>query len=68
MSTHIQSRVVTCGGALGYPSHRLQEEVAAIAYHFHWSLSDILEFDHISRQHWVQAAKAQVREEFTVPK
>ncbi len=68
MSAHVQSGVVARGGALGYPSHHLQEEVAAIAYHFHWSLSDILEFDHISRQYWVQAAKAQVRQAVTVPK
>ncbi|MEM6433962.1 MAG: DUF6760 family protein [Cyanobacteria bacterium P01_D01_bin.115] len=57
MSASVCSGAVAIGGALGYPSQRLQEEVAAIAYHFHWSLSDILAFDHISRQHWVEATQ-----------
>ncbi|WP_334312243.1 DUF6760 family protein [Oscillatoria sp. CS-180] len=57
VSTSVRSGVIACGGALGYPSQQLKEEVAAIAYHFHWSLSDILELDHLSRDRWVQAIK-----------
>ncbi|MEM1309363.1 MAG: DUF6760 family protein [Cyanobacteria bacterium P01_H01_bin.153] len=57
MSASVYDGAVALGGALGYPSQRLQEEVAVIAYHFHWSLSDILAFDHLSRQRWVAATQ-----------
>ncbi|MFH7030935.1 MAG: DUF6760 family protein [Heteroscytonema crispum UTEX LB 1556] len=36
-----------------YPSDTLYEEVAFIAYHFHWSPNDILNLEHITRQRWV---------------
>lgn len=36
-----------------YPSDRLREEVAYVAFHFHWQLDDILRLDHGERQHWV---------------
>ena len=42
------------GGRLGYPLQRLHEEVAYIAYHFHWPPAEIMEMDHASRQQWVQ--------------
>ncbi|WP_432808007.1 DUF6760 family protein [Pantanalinema sp. GBBB05] len=32
----------------------MQEEVAFIAYHFHWSLDEILELVHRDRQGWVE--------------
>ncbi|MEW6231995.1 MAG: DUF6760 family protein [Chloroflexota bacterium] len=38
----------------GYPLDRLYEEVAYIAYHFHWPLRDILELEHGERQRWVE--------------
>ena len=41
------------GGGLGYPLERLYEEVAYIAYHFHWAPEAILELDHLGRQSWV---------------
>jgi hypothetical protein len=31
----------------------LYEEVAYIAYHFHWAPEAILELDHLGRQSWV---------------
>jgi hypothetical protein len=31
----------------------LREEVAYLAYHFHWPLNEILELDHAERQQWV---------------
>jgi len=31
----------------------LHEEVAYLAYHFHWPLDDILELEHNERQQWV---------------
>lgn len=42
------------GGILSYPLERLYQEVAYIAYHFHWSLDDILAMEHKERQIWVR--------------
>ncbi len=41
------------GGVISYPSNKLYEEVAFIAYHFHWARDDILNLDHTNRQRWV---------------
>ena len=38
---------------IGYPLPRLTEEVAFIAYHFHWSEADIMHMEHADRRHWV---------------
>ncbi len=43
----------TGGGVISYPSDTLYEEVAFIAYHFHWSQDDILNLEHTTRQRWV---------------
>ena len=37
----------------GYPSERLFEEVAYLAYHFHWPYAQIMQLDHVERQQWV---------------
>ena len=39
---------------MSYPLERLYQEVAYIAYHFHWPLDDILEMEHRERQIWVR--------------
>ena len=44
----------TLGGIGGYPLDRLYEEVAFIAYHFHWSHEEIMELEHRERQRWVE--------------
>jgi hypothetical protein len=36
-----------------YATERLHEEVAYIAYHFHWPLDDILDLEHAERQRYV---------------
>ena len=46
------------GGIAGYPLDRLYEEVAYIAYHFHWPLEEILELEHAERQRWVEQIAA----------
>ena len=33
---------------------RIHEEVAYIAYHFHWALDDILDLEHAQRRRYVQ--------------
>ena len=44
----------TLGGIRGYPLDRLYEEVAFIAYHFHWPHEEIVEMEHRERQRWVE--------------
>ncbi|HEX2574623.1 MAG TPA: DUF6760 family protein [Polyangia bacterium] len=34
---------------VSYPLEQLYQEVAYIAYHFHWSLDDILSMEHNER-------------------
>lgn len=41
------------GGILSYPLEQLHQEVAYIAYHFHWNHGEILEFPHPERRRWV---------------
>jgi uncharacterized protein DUF6760 len=36
-----------------YPSNRLFEEVAYLAYHFHWPYDHIAGLEHRERQRWV---------------
>lgn len=38
---------------IGYPSDRLHEEVAYIAYSFHWPYEQIMSLDHLERRRWV---------------
>lgn len=42
------------GGIVGYPLDQLYEEVAYIAYYFHWPLMEILELEHAERRRWVE--------------
>jgi hypothetical protein len=41
------------GGGWRYPLERLYEEVAYIAYHFHWPHEQILALEHSERQRWL---------------
>ncbi|AGB49816.1 hypothetical protein Metho_1622 [Methanomethylovorans hollandica DSM 15978] len=38
----------------GYPPERIYEEVAFIAYHFHWSLEEIINMEHQDRHRWCE--------------
>jgi hypothetical protein len=38
---------------MGYPSDRLFEEVAYLAYYFHWPHDQIMRMEHRDRQRWV---------------
>lgn len=44
----------TPGGIVGYPLDRLNEEVAYLAYHFHWPPETLLGLEHRDRQQWVE--------------
>lgn len=37
-----------------YAPHRIREEVAYVAFHFHWSLDAILNLEHGQRLSYVQ--------------
>lgn len=37
-----------------YATERLYEEVAYVAYHFHWSLDEILDLEHPTRMRFVE--------------
>jgi Family of unknown function (DUF6760) len=37
-----------------YATDRLYEEIAYVAFHFHWPFDDIAELEHPERQRWVR--------------
>ncbi|MGH8609191.1 MAG: DUF6760 family protein [Gammaproteobacteria bacterium] len=39
---------------MGYPSDGIYEEVAYVAYHFHWPYEQIMSLDHVERRRWVE--------------
>jgi hypothetical protein len=41
------------GGVVGYPLDPLYEEVAFIAYHFHWPHQEVMDLEHAERRRWV---------------
>jgi len=43
----------TGGGALSYPPEQLFQEVAYLAYYFHWSHSEMMDMTHTERLRWV---------------
>jgi hypothetical protein len=43
---------------VGYPLAQLHEEVAFVAYHFHWSQSEIMGMEHRDRRRCVAAISA----------
>jgi hypothetical protein len=46
------------GGIVGYPLAALYEEVAFVAYHFHWPMEAILNLEHMERRKWVSEISA----------
>jgi hypothetical protein len=46
--------VILLSRVVSYPLNALYEEVAFIAYHFHWPLEAILNLEHPERRRWVQ--------------
>jgi hypothetical protein len=41
------------GGILGYPLAQLSEEVAFVAYYFHWPQDEIMQLEHADRRNYV---------------
>ena len=50
----VRGGVGAVGGIVGYPLDQLREEVAYIAYYFHWPRQEILELEHHERRAWVE--------------
>ena len=42
------------GGIVTYATDRIYEEMAYVAYHFHWSLEDILDLEHRDRRRYAE--------------
>lgn len=43
-----------------YATDRIHEEIAYIAYHFHWSLENILDLEHRDRRRFTEQIAALV--------
>ncbi|MEU6930878.1 DUF6760 family protein [Streptomyces sp. NPDC046385] len=43
-----------------YAADRIEEETAYLAYHFHWSLDDVLDLEHGDRRRYVERAASLV--------
>jgi len=38
---------------IGYPLTELYEEIAFVAFHFHWSEREVMRMEHRDRRRWV---------------
>ena len=54
MRRRVRGRDGRRGGVVGYPLEALYEEVAFVAYHFHWPPEAIMDLEHAERRRWVQ--------------
>jgi uncharacterized protein DUF6760 len=54
MHALFSGRVERVGGVLGYPFNALYEEIAFIAYHFHWQPDAVMNLEHTERRRWVE--------------
>lgn len=54
VSACIRDGAACIGGVVGYPLKQLYEEVAFVAYHFHWAQAEIMEMEHSDRRRWVK--------------
>jgi uncharacterized protein DUF6760 len=43
---------------IGYPLDQLYEEVAFVAYHFHWPHDQVMNLEHAARRRWVAEISA----------
>ena len=53
MRSRLLGRECSGGGIVGYPLDPLYEEVAFIAYHFHWPHTEVMNLEHAERRRWV---------------
>lgn len=53
-SVSSRDRRAHTGGIVGYPLEQLHEEVAIVAYYFHWSLEEIMDLQHSDRRGFIE--------------
>lgn len=53
MPSRIPRRGRGAGGIVGYPLDAVHEEVAFVAFHFHWAPEQIFNMEHQERRRWV---------------
>ena len=53
LRAHVPGRGGAPGGIVRYPLARLREEVAYLAFHFHWPYDQVMNMEHAERQEWV---------------
>jgi hypothetical protein len=58
MPARLRGRDSRPGGIVGYPLDSLFEEVAFIAFHFHWPFEDILNLEHGDRHRFMDEISA----------
>ncbi|MFK7695884.1 DUF6760 family protein [Paenibacillus sp. HJGM_3] len=59
MRSQVYGRGDGIGGSLsGYPLDKLYEEVAFIAYYFHWPHHEIMQLEHRERVKWCEQISA----------
>jgi hypothetical protein len=58
MRARVRAGVSRGGGVLGYPLKSLYEEVAFVAYHFHWPQESVMNLEHADRRRWVSEISA----------
>lgn len=54
MPKRLRGRGEGSGGIEGYPLDQLYEEVAFIAYYFHWNYEDVMNMPHWERRKWCE--------------
>ena len=54
MRRKVRAGDLVLGGITGYPLNRIYEEVAFIAYHFHWGLDEVMNLPHKERRKWCE--------------
>ncbi len=50
----IRGRGCRRGGVIGYPLDELYEEIAFVAFHFHWGEQEVMQMEHEERRRWVR--------------
>jgi hypothetical protein len=58
MHACVSNRGAAIGGIVGYPLTQLRQEVAVLAFHFHWPYETIMEMEHQERRVWVREIAA----------
>jgi len=53
LQSQVHTRGGRSGGVIGYPLTELYEEIAFVAFHFHWNEREVMQMEHRDRRRWV---------------